>query len=875
MPTTFLRGLNLTTGVIGLTAFLREPNPQGRFIVHEFFEELGPDLDGWVDARVQQQADVYFRVTTLLNKPTHGRGRKSATAAAPFLWVDLDPPYADLERLKQFRPRPTYIVSSGNGLHAYWLLTAPLTDIAEIESRTRWLSQQLHGDKCWTVTQILRIPGTMNFKNVDSPRPVEIVASAPQLQYDPSSFGVVEAPPLEDLPTQLEEAPLPSTFLDSLTADLRNRIMTGRGAPIKRDGQPDRSENDWFVVNALLERGWEPGQCLTVLTKTDWFSSSKTRELGARYAIDTVLGALKHQKARTNVDLELPNCLQNPIELATTYTDDKGQLHARRLLNGGELVEPVVSHLKAHGARLVWDDRSELGYLALPTGRMFELTPNPDFTAWLTRASGYTDVETNHRILRAGLATAAIAEGAHIRPAPWCDLDPSTRRFYMLTDTTGRKMLRVATDDEIQEVPNGTDGVMLFPSAVSRAPVDFDATADPTKTFSELVNLFVGYLACSQVNRELLTAYLLSIPLASGFTETIQTFPVLHLRGPSGGGKSQTLRMISTLLNGGPTLLNSTVAAGYRLAYRELLLPYDDYEVLDPEVKQFILTGSTGVMRQMSGQGSRATVKQMVHIFIALTSIGEIEQESLRRRALQIEIGHGLYPTREFWEGHWIKLQSLRSQLWSAYCLWLRETLLPKLTKERLQALAFKATKMITVSTFQGVAPFLALAAIVFSEFNKLVGMSRHATPEALLPHWLQALSFAEDALLGDSRPLLQAIHATFEAYDRRSLFTRVLVDGGRVESTFRDQDYRLTPVDAPEGPTLQGTTTEWLVTINTACRSFLKVESAKSLGWMFRDLVAASGHSPSVGQTVEMWGYGFTHVKIGPRMGWKITRFR
>src|SRR5215831_11074447 len=68
---------------------------------------------------------------------------------------------------------PTFLVNSGNGYHAYWLLDAPLPatedNIALIENINRGLAEQFSGDFTHDVTRVLRTPGRKNSKYADGP----------------------------------------------------------------------------------------------------------------------------------------------------------------------------------------------------------------------------------------------------------------------------------------------------------------------------------------------------------------------------------------------------------------------------------------------------------------------------------------------------------------------------------------------------------------------------------------------------------------------------------------------------------------------------------------------------------------------------------
>ena len=124
--------------------------------------------------------DVYFQPTLLKAAPRRGRGKKQNIAGGSVLWVDRDVRQGEshavvLKKLKDFSPTPTLIVKTGNGYHCYWALNEFVRDLSELESRNNWLRSRLQGDPCWDAAHILRVPGTMNFKDAANPKKVEIV----------------------------------------------------------------------------------------------------------------------------------------------------------------------------------------------------------------------------------------------------------------------------------------------------------------------------------------------------------------------------------------------------------------------------------------------------------------------------------------------------------------------------------------------------------------------------------------------------------------------------------------------------------------------------------------------------------------------------
>lgn len=901
----FLTAGALENTYLSLTEYLYSPDNEGHFVRSYFYpmKNLKHAAEMAVMFCDGNKSDVYVRCSVLKEKPEKGRGKKEQTAGSSVLWVDLDAKdgktQAELiEKLRQFSFPPSWVNNSGNGIHAYWKLTAFATDITAIERRNKWLADQLGADHCWNITQVLRIPGTRNYKNPTEVKEVSVVEG-----FDPSRAYSLEDFPEADISTEerlldfsLEEEPLPENFLEKLPEKLQQRILTGEGGPTKADGTIDRSENDWYIVMRLLELGYSPGQCLTVLTHPDWFSGEKTREKGYGYASYTVAKAALNYQNQGALSFQERLLLDPVIEKVLLYQDEKGTPKKRKVLRGAELVTPVVRFLKSHGERFYLDEEERTGYLVTAEGRVLVADKDDrEFRDWIQQVSGFTDEEPEHRILRSGIAAYVREAGEVAKLTPWCYLDTETWTFYVLLDIRGRRVLKVVAGEEPVVVPNGTDKKLLRRSGQVVKPIQWDSKADVQEGLRYFTDNFTNWLATDKVSRGILTCYALTAPLAYGFP--IQTYPLVHLVGPAGGGKSQTLMLMSAWLHGGPRLLNTTPAASYRIASKEVLLPFDDYEQLPDDAKQFVLTAVTGITRQKSGKGTDDVVSQFAHVLMALTSISELEEEAVRRRALVLDINKELFPTKGYSENHWKLMAEKRSLLWSAYAKWLSQDILPFLRSINFNNLTRQVEQLIPLDIFRGLAPFLTLMWIVGSKLEEYVpgvlGLEKVELKTGM-SEWIKVLRLGDPEEVSGRKPLLTAIQSVFDAYFSRpeGLIIDVTITGRDefeskkrvIESYLRDIDYRvhLTPPDKlPQDGKwvgLEGSTTEWMVTLRAASRGIFRIESERKLGHLFKQLLGQepkfTGNSKE-SEPVEKWGYRFVKLNnAGPYMsnkGWRI----
>lgn len=141
-------------------------NVRGRSSEHHVLTRDMDKIRRFVERWDVDGRGTFFCVTT-----QRGRRQKTNAVQAPMAWVDIDLKDVDLTaeeilaRLTGLERPPSIVNHSGNGLHAYWLLDQPASDMETVEAVVRKLRMRLAGDKMVAqCVALMRLPGTHNTK---------------------------------------------------------------------------------------------------------------------------------------------------------------------------------------------------------------------------------------------------------------------------------------------------------------------------------------------------------------------------------------------------------------------------------------------------------------------------------------------------------------------------------------------------------------------------------------------------------------------------------------------------------------------------------------------------------------------------------------
>lgn len=215
--------------------------------------------------------------------PDRKTGRKDECHSGHVVWVDIDNREGVLQRLQDFSPSPSLIIDSGNGYHAYWLLNDECS-LETIERINQVLAQNLEADKSgWDCSQLLRLPGSLNLKDPQSPKPCTVIELHRERRYAVNELPQAEEPPskqrkahsLKSQSSARRQATQPTSslsprdqayrnftllgFVEKLPGYIRRMIAQGEYFDPKAKKETwgvDRSKLAFHLVLQLHNQGW-------------------------------------------------------------------------------------------------------------------------------------------------------------------------------------------------------------------------------------------------------------------------------------------------------------------------------------------------------------------------------------------------------------------------------------------------------------------------------------------------------------------------------------------------------------------------------------------------------------------------------------------
>ena len=267
---------------IGRSVQLVAIKPDAKVISARHFDNDPTAATAWAVKRNAIGFNLYWSVNEVA-AGLHSKASKPDITAVRMLHVDIDPkkdgtPFdkpAAISALSEHAMPPSFIVDSGGGLGAFWVLDEPVTDIEGVEAANRGIEAIFGGDHCHNVDRVMRLVGTVNWpdaakrsrgRDVSLARiaqPDDGVRYAP---YDILTTFAASAPPKEGRGSTKAIAVRHQMPLAPLTADdLDLPAHSSLRSVIDHPAGHDRNRDVARAASDLLRAGYDAEKVIRIL----------------------------------------------------------------------------------------------------------------------------------------------------------------------------------------------------------------------------------------------------------------------------------------------------------------------------------------------------------------------------------------------------------------------------------------------------------------------------------------------------------------------------------------------------------------------------------------------------------------------------------
>jgi archaellum biogenesis ATPase FlaH len=218
--------------------------------------------------------DVYF-CPHGFTKP---KRQKQFAVAPKMLWADLDE-----ANPSKIDPKPTIAIQSSPGRFVgLWLIDKPAN-----EEVNRGLTYMVGADRGgWDFTQVLRLPGTRNFKYHDTPRVRVLWDDGPAYRLRDIAAMLPEKEQAQDV-GELVASDVFKAYQKKLPPWARRELMRQDKAPAGK-----RSEMIWKLEHALLDAGCTEDEAFVLIKSSVWnkFRGRQNEDGQLRRELEKIVG---------------------------------------------------------------------------------------------------------------------------------------------------------------------------------------------------------------------------------------------------------------------------------------------------------------------------------------------------------------------------------------------------------------------------------------------------------------------------------------------------------------------------------------------------------------------------------------------------------
>lgn len=351
----------------------------------------GESIDQFATAAVELPFDAYFGVCLQSKRPTKGRGNEDGVGVIPAVWIDIDFASKDQTESKKKKTYPTreqaesalakmplppsLVFFTGGGIHAYWLLNAPIyvddDNRADVKSVVEGWQRRLRAillkscgatvDSTFDLARVMRIPGTVNVKTAES-IPVEIDKNF-GLQSPPPRYSLDEMRgSTETSPTTVarpKPRPKPEAVPDRVLAAVDSNPPADRLANLCEADNKFRLS--WDAQRKDLESPSEYDLSLATFAHNAGWKDSEIAAL-------LIAWTRRHHPDRIDKLLRVHSGQQDYLEMTLRSAKRKTYESAKQV-QANEAIDQVIDHVETSVESGEPADRDRvLGYLTMILG---------------------------------------------------------------------------------------------------------------------------------------------------------------------------------------------------------------------------------------------------------------------------------------------------------------------------------------------------------------------------------------------------------------------------------------------------------------------------------------------------------------------------
>ncbi len=338
------------------------------------------------------------------------------------------------------------------------------------------------------------------------------------------------------------------------------------------------------------------------------------------------------------------------------------------------LAEDVMQWFTNNGAKFLWDDSMDVGYLHYD-GRVFCLeASNKSLRSLLQKLGGISYSTSEGRAILDRLLHSS-EEAEHISPAPWIQLDRGNK---IVSINQGKETILLSSNKVEIEKSDRLTYDLIRGEAKWFLPIKLTASVGNLQLVKDYI---MNYIVLPPTGTEIVISWL----TACFLQEFSAIRPGIRLWGKASSGKSTILELLFRFFYGKEEKLPafSTVAGLWRIGNLEPFLPLDNKNVegLEDGFRTFFDIAATGGQRILGTSGSGLDVRvQKAHSLVMISGLDVFLDHDVRTRYIEME-ALSEWKTEFYAVDAFQKLTENRNEIFTAIFHMIANDVLPNIEK--------------------------------------------------------------------------------------------------------------------------------------------------------------------------------------------------